>query len=74
MSPARTRTRGDPILLTVMTAPHILAAQEKPTRWTPEVMIHFKRVGGIAVSPDGRMVHPLPEETVGRLRALFVLT
>jgi len=33
-----------------------LAAQEPPNRWTPEVMIQFKRVGGTDISPDGRLV------------------
>src|SRR5260221_1556673 len=28
----------------------------KPTRWTAEVMIKYKRVGGTAISPDGKLV------------------
>ncbi len=32
------------------------AAQEKPTRWTPALMMKFNRVSSTAVSPDGRMV------------------
>src|SRR3970040_940564 len=31
-------------------------AQEAPTRWTPDVKIKFKRVGGTAISPDGKWV------------------
>jgi len=31
-------------------------AQEKPDRWTPEVMAGFKTVGGTAVSPDGKLI------------------
>jgi len=26
------------------------------TGWTPEVMIKFKRVGGVDASPDGRLI------------------
>lgn len=31
-------------------------AQDVSTRWTPDVMIKFKRVGGTAISPDGKWV------------------
>lgn len=34
----------------------IAVAQDSPTRWTPEVMIKFKRVGGTAISQDGKWV------------------
>lgn len=33
-----------------------LAAQVTPTRWTPEVMIKFKRVGGTEISADGKWI------------------
>ncbi|MBI3004147.1 MAG: S9 family peptidase [Ignavibacteriales bacterium] len=33
-----------------------LMAQEKPSGWTPEVMIKFKRVGGTAISPNGKWI------------------
>ncbi len=36
--------------------PMVLTAQESPTRWTPEVMISFKRVGGTDMSPDGKLI------------------
>ena len=26
------------------------------TRWTPDMMIKFKRVGGTAISPDGKWI------------------
>lgn len=31
-------------------------AQEQSMRWTPEVMIQFKRVGGTSISPDGKFI------------------
>lgn len=31
-------------------------AQDTPQRWTPELMIKFKRVGQTAVSPDGNLI------------------
>jgi len=34
----------------------LLLAQDKPARWTPDVMIKFKRVGGTAASPDGKWI------------------
>jgi len=35
---------------------NVLFSQEPPQRWTPEFMIKFKRVGGVAISPDGKSV------------------
>ncbi|MCI0690723.1 S9 family peptidase [candidate division KSB1 bacterium] len=32
------------------------AQDAKPSKWTPEVMIKYKRLGGIAISPDGKWV------------------
>lgn len=34
----------------------IAMGQEVATRWTPDVMIKFKRVGGTAISPDGKWI------------------
>ncbi|HLF20835.1 MAG TPA: S9 family peptidase, partial [Bacteroidota bacterium] len=42
------------LLLTLVTV--LVFAQEKSTRWTPDVMIKFKRVGGTAISPDGKWI------------------
>jgi len=33
-----------------------LLAQETSTRWTPEAMIKFKRVGGVEISADGKWI------------------
>ena len=35
---------------------HLSSARENPSRWTPEFMIHFKRLGQTAVSPDGTLI------------------
>jgi len=44
-------------LVTILILPGTgLRSQEQPTRWTPEVMIQFKRVGGTEISPDGKLV------------------
>ncbi|HWP83505.1 MAG TPA: S9 family peptidase [Bacteroidota bacterium] len=32
------------------------AQTDAPTAWTPEVMMKFKRVGGTAISPDGKLI------------------
>ncbi|TSA16824.1 hypothetical protein D4R75_13080, partial [bacterium] len=31
-------------------------SQDTPKGWTPEVMIKIKRVGGTAISPDGKWI------------------
>lgn len=35
---------------------YIFAQDAKPAKWTPEVMIKYKRLGGTAISPDGKWV------------------
>ncbi len=42
-------------LFLLLMAPEV-TAQETPDRWTPEVMIKYKRVGQTALSPDGRLI------------------
>lgn len=44
------------ISLFIVVSIGIALGQEAATRWTPEVMIKFKRVGGTAISPDGKWV------------------
>lgn len=44
------------IPLLAMAMVSVALSQEAVTRWTPEVMIKFKRVGGTAISPDGKLV------------------
>ncbi|MDZ7362535.1 MAG: S9 family peptidase [candidate division KSB1 bacterium] len=34
----------------------VQAANAKPSHWTPEAMIKYKRLGGAAISPDGKWV------------------
>lgn len=42
-------------LFLLLMAPEV-TAQETPDRWTPEVMIKYKRVGQTALSPDGKLI------------------
>ena len=44
------------VIMVVLISPVIYAQNEPITRWTPEVMIQFKRVGATAVSPDGQWI------------------
>ncbi|HEX2999152.1 MAG TPA: hypothetical protein VHR86_02810, partial [Armatimonadota bacterium] len=44
------------ILSLAAPGPAISAPPETPSRWTAELMVQMKRVGGTAVSPDGRLV------------------
>jgi dipeptidyl aminopeptidase/acylaminoacyl peptidase len=44
------------LMCTSLLSALIAVSQEVPTRWTPDVMIKFKRVGGTAISPDGKWV------------------
>jgi dipeptidyl aminopeptidase/acylaminoacyl peptidase len=44
------------IVLLIQAGSLRVSAEGKFTRWTPEMMISYKRVGGTAVSPDGKIV------------------
>jgi dipeptidyl aminopeptidase/acylaminoacyl peptidase len=44
------------ILSLMLLSSVLVFAQGSPMGWTPEVMIKFKRVGGTAVSPDGKWI------------------
>jgi dipeptidyl aminopeptidase/acylaminoacyl peptidase len=44
------------LLSSVLLSCSTIVAQESPKGWTPDVMIKFKRVGGTAISPDGKWV------------------
>ena len=44
------------LLCSVLLSCWFVLAQESPKGWTPEVMIKIKRVGGTAISPDGKWI------------------
>ena len=44
------------VLLSYVLLCSTMVAQESPKGWTPDVMIKFKRVGGTAISPDGKWI------------------
>lgn len=44
------------VLIALVVVASAAIAQDQPTRWTPDVMIKFKRVGGTAISPDGKLI------------------
>ena len=44
------------IFLLLLTFVSPSSSQDMPKGWTPEVMIKFKRVGGTAISPDGKWI------------------
>ena len=40
----------------ILAPAQVFAQDAKPSKWTPEVMIKYKRLAGTAISPDGKWV------------------
>jgi dipeptidyl aminopeptidase/acylaminoacyl peptidase len=48
--------RSSMLLCSLLLMCLLAAGQESPKAWTPEVMMKIKRVGGTAISPDGKWI------------------